>query len=387
MKIKRICFSLVTLLSLSTLFLHATILPKDQKKSAQKITVNHETEIVFGQSAFLSGHFALYGNIIKNAILACFQGVNNSGGINGKKLRLISLDDQGDPEKTKKNVAYLRSLGVTMFLGNMGTRSLLALLPLLEQKKIALLFPWGGDEQLRNPKLSNIINGLGLLQPQLKALVEHIAGTLKLSQVAIFHADDDFSTDGAHELTTLLKNYDITPVAQSSYNRFTLDIETPAKKLLTPDPRIVICLASSMPTVKLINNFFHCGHFGTQFYGIDSTLFVPEILKNRGVPFTYTSSVPDPLTSTLAIAEQYRKDLQKFFPDEEYNAMSFAYYISAKIVIESIKLSGTNITQENLLNNIERMQNFDLAGFPITFNKNNRHAFGSEITLISNNKK
>jgi len=378
MKIKHISLAFTALV---LFFLHTTVCTQDQK-----ITVNLDTEITFGQSAFLSGHFQLYGTIIKTAILACFESINNNGGIHGKKLRLISLDDQGDPEKTKKNVEYLRSLGVTMFIGNMGTRSSLALLPLLEQKKIALFFPWGGDEKLRSPHLSNIVNGLGLLQPQLKALVDHIAGTLKLSQIAIFHADDSFSTDGAHELTGLLKNYNLTPVAQSSYNRFTLDIETPAKKLLEFDPRVVICLTSSMPTVKLINNFFHLGHFGTQFYGIDSTLFVPEILKNRGVPFTYASAVPNPITCKLLIAEQYRNDMKNFFPDQELNAMSFAYYISAKIVTEAIKqVAQTEITQENILTNIERMQNFDLAGFTVTFNRNNRHAFGGDSTLITNN--
>jgi len=370
------------------LFLHAPLFSQDLKNiSGKKISIDHNKEIVFGQSASLSGHFELYGNIIQHGILACFNRVNSNGGIGGKKLRLISLDDHENPELAKKNVNYLRSLGVTMFIGNMGTRSLLSILPLIEQKKIALFFPWGGDEKLRNPQLSHIINGLGLLRPQLELLVKHIAESLKLSQVAIFHADDAFSTNGAQELTTLFKNYNIVPDAESAYNRLTFDIDTPAQKLLNSDPRVVICLASSMPTVKLINNFFRHGHFGTLFYGIDSTLFVSDILKNHGVPFSYTSSVPNPATSTMPIAQQYRQDLKEFFPDEDCNVMSFAYYISANIIVEALKRSNSHITKENILKNIEMMTNTNLGGFPVRFNQNNRHAFGSNITLITNHKK
>jgi len=352
------------------------------QEQTPKITIDPNTEIVFGQSASLSGHFQLYGNIIKHAILACFESVNSQGGINGKKLRLISLDDQGNVEQTKKNVTYLRSLGIDMFIGNMGTRSQLALLPLIEQKKIAVFFPWGGDEKLRNPKLSHIINGLGLLKPQLEALVTYIAETLQFSSIAIFNADDDFSSQGAETVTTLLNKYDITPLAQNSYNRFTFDIELAAKKLIAADPRVVVCLSTSMAAVKLINEFFQQGHFGTTFIGIDSTLFVSDILKKRGVPFTYTSPVPDPATSTLPIAEQYRHSIKKYFPAEDFNVISFGYYLSARIIVEALKSADDNLNKENIIKNIEQMKNFNLDGFVLTFDAKNRHAFGQEAVII-----
>jgi ABC-type branched-subunit amino acid transport system substrate-binding protein len=66
-----------------------------------------DNEIVFGQSAALSGHLGIYGDFIKNAINASFNRINETGGINGKKLKLISLDDAGDPVQTKHNIKHM----------------------------------------------------------------------------------------------------------------------------------------------------------------------------------------------------------------------------------------------------------------------------------------
>ena len=93
----------------------------------EMLTVDHKTEIVFGQSGSFTGHFAFYGEAIKSAILACFNAVNDAGGIGGKKLRLVSLDDHGDAELTKKNIGLLyQKHGITQFLGVMGTRGVLS---------------------------------------------------------------------------------------------------------------------------------------------------------------------------------------------------------------------------------------------------------------------
>lgn len=341
-----------------------------------------ENYITLGQSACLEGALGLYGNIIQKAILARMNHANSLGGINGKKLKLISLNDSGDPRKTEDNINLLRKDGIDMFIGNMGTRNILKLLPLVETKKIALFFPWSGDEQLRNPKLTHIINGPGLLKPQLTAIVDYIEKNIKLHKIAIFNADDDFSTEAASDLTNILANYHLKPTAIASYNRFTLDIATPATAILATDPKIVICLATSMPTVKLINKFFTKGHYGTTFFGIDSTLFVGDLCKDRGADFYYSSAVPDPQTSDIPLAKQYLSDLKKYFPQEIPNVLSFSYYLSAAITIAAIQSINGPITKEKIIKAIETMQQHSIEGFAITFDASNRHAFGQDISII-----
>jgi ABC-type branched-subunit amino acid transport system substrate-binding protein len=344
----------------------------------------NNSEIVFGQSAALSGHLGIYGDFIRNAINACFNSINETGGINGKKLRLVSLDDTGDPVRTKRNIKHmLKEQQIDMFLGCTGTRSVASVLPLIQEKKIVMLFPWGGDETLRDPKLENIINGLGYLDPQITKIADYLVNKKKVKKIAVFHADDEFSTQAATKLRDILKQkYSVTPVGIAEYNRLTVDIIHAADTLLQADPKAVVCISTGMPTVKLISYFFEKGHYGTEFIGVDSTLFVPSILKNRGAHFYYASCVPDPANSTLKIAQQYRADLQKYFPGDAFNILSFAYYISANILVRALKNINGNITKQAIINELEKMQNTDIDGLTITFDKTNRHAFGKDVSII-----
>ena len=362
----------------------------EQEKVQPAPTTQESNEIVFGQSLNLDGSFKLYGNIIKNGILACFNQINEDGGINGKVLKLVSMDDKGDPKTAESNIKEMfDQYDIDMFLGNMGTRSLLRVLPLIELGKIAMLFPWGGDEQLRAPGLSYIINGPSLIEPQIDALTEYIVKNLRLKKIALFHSDGGFSIANAQTAKKTLGKYNITPTIEISYNRFTMNImnvdkfkDSPADAVFDADPKVVMCLATSMPSAKLIGRFFEYGFYGTLFFGIDSTLFVGDILKAKGAKFYYTSAVPDPKDPKLLIVKEYQEALKKFFPKETFNVLSLSYYISAKIIVQALKKISGKITKEKLLAEIEKMKNFDLEGFTVKFNPQNRHAFGEDISII-----
>jgi len=354
-----------------------------QPNKTPKSTPDKPEEIVFGQSAFLSeGSLQLYGELIRNAINARFKRVNQAGGIKKKQLRLLSLDDGGKPTKTKENIELMRKQKIDMFLGNMGTRNTLEILPLIQQKKIAVFFPWGGSPEFRKPNLSHIINGLGLIEPQIEALVDHTINTIRLKKIAIFHDDGTFGIQNKNMLVDALARYKTIPTAIASYNRFTMDIKTPSQKLIKADPKIVICLATSMPTVKLINNFFEQGHYGTKFIGIDSTMFVETILQRKGVVFHYASPMPNPQTSEKRIVREFREDMKKYFPTDPLNILSLSYYLHAALIADALgKIEGP-ITKEKLLNQMEILQQYDLGGFSVTFDKETRHAYPHTISIL-----
>jgi len=371
-------FFKTSLLLFVTLFFSSAI---HNKKKEVTISINPKKEIVFGQSGIFSGSFKLYGSIIKNAINVYFEKINKTGGIRGKKLRLISLDDGGSPVKAEQNISKLKKHGVTMFLGNMGTRSILKVLPQIQSKEIAMFFPWAGNDQFRNPELTNIINGPGLLQAQLEQLVTHIVDNIRHKKIAIFHADDSFSSGAAKDLKKELEKHMIKPTITASYNRYTLDITKQADKIINTDPKIVICISTSMPAVRLIDRFFEMGHYATSFFGIDSTLFAGNMLKTKGADFYYTSAVPS-IKDDTKIAQEYREDIKKIMPKEVPNVLSFMYYISAAIIVDALKKIDGPITQEKIIEHIQAMQKYNLNGFTVNFNDQNRHAFGEEISII-----
>lgn len=353
---------------------------KPHQKSADAIQVADEThEIVIGQSANFSNGMRLYAETIQLGIQACFASINNKGGINGKKLRLETLNDGGDPQITEQNILAMMKKGIKIFLGNMGSRNLLKILPLIKQGKILMLFPWGGDTELRDPGMRHLINGPGLLKPQIEALVAYIKENVRHRTLAIYHSDDAFSRTALHDALAILDQAQITPVSTTAFNRLTLDVATSAVNILASNPKIVLCLGTSVPTVKLINAFFEHGAYTTSFFGIDSTFFVPEILAGKGVKFYYSSAVPDPQETLIPIAREYREALEGFAPEEQPNILSFTYFICAKIMALALEKDSQ---LESIIQYIESMQHYDLGGFDVTFDKENRHAFGTSISII-----
>src|SRR5712675_360782 len=67
----------------------------------------HKDAIVIGQSEALSGAQADFGKDIRDGALAYFEMFNQQGGLNGRRIRLVSLDDGGNEAKAKENTLYL----------------------------------------------------------------------------------------------------------------------------------------------------------------------------------------------------------------------------------------------------------------------------------------
>ena len=343
--------------------------------------------ITFGFSGSLSGHFGTYGTMITRGILAAFNAKNATGGVDGHPLTLICKDDRGNAQQTVANITALRNAGTSWFLGVMSSHSMRKTVEQIKQLDIAMLFPWGATPELHNPTARGYIGGLGNIQAQINTLLNEIVHVQKIKRLGLFHADDTFSTQAAGYCTkSLLSTYNTTPVASTVYNRYTLDIPHSTQTFMAADPRVIICLGTSMPTVTLINQLFERKFYGVRLFGTDATFLVPQILQSKGVNFTYASPVPDPVTSGIKLATDYRRDLTNFFPDEPHNILSFSFYIAARLVIQALEKTSTQktiATTTALITQLEQFKNVDFHGFPVNFNPQNRYLFGERTWLIT----
>ena len=88
------------------------------------------TEMVLGQSAALSGPSGMLGSEYREGALAYFAEVNRQGGVHGKRLKLLSLDDRYDPPLTLRNTKQLVERDkVFALFGYVGTPTVKAVLP------------------------------------------------------------------------------------------------------------------------------------------------------------------------------------------------------------------------------------------------------------------
>lgn len=120
-----------------------------QKKYGPGVT---DTEIKVGQTIAYSGPASAYGQLGK-AEAAYFRMINERGGINGRKINFISLDDGYTPPKAVENVRRLVEQDeVALVFNVLGTPLNIAVRPYLNQKKVPHLFNAAGSARFADPE-------------------------------------------------------------------------------------------------------------------------------------------------------------------------------------------------------------------------------------------
>ena len=108
-------------------------------------------EIVLGMSTALSGPAADLGKNMKQGVLVGLERANRAGGINGRSLKLIALDDGYEPTRTAPNMRKLIEQDrVLAVIGNVGTPTAIAAVPIANEQKTLLFAPFTGAGVLRN---------------------------------------------------------------------------------------------------------------------------------------------------------------------------------------------------------------------------------------------
>ena len=111
------------------------------------------TEFIIGMSGPLSGGAALYGEAVRNAAQMAIDEINEAGGLNGVKFRLLALDDANDADKVATNYAELLKKGTQVSLGCVTTKPALEFKSLSESDNLFFMTPSASNDEV--PKVPN----------------------------------------------------------------------------------------------------------------------------------------------------------------------------------------------------------------------------------------
>ncbi len=342
-------------------------------------TVNgvNDKEVLIGSSLPLGGHASYLGTQIKNGALSYINKINGSGGIFGRKIRLITLDDEYDPPKCLVNTQDLiiKEKVFSLFC-YVGTPTTEKILPMIEEADVPIVGIFTGANSLRDPKYKNIINIRASYYQETAAAVKYFIENRKLKNFAVFYQYDAYGFDGLRGTEIALKAYDQVPVATGKYIRGTLDIDDGLTKILKSNAEAVFLIGTYAPCAKFIIESKKRGFKGL-FYNL-SFVGAKALLEKTGVygeDVIVSQVVPppdfSPDSSTLWGVQEYKKDLKKHFPLDNPNFVSLEGYINAKVLVEGLKRAGKDLTKDKFIKAIESIKNYDLGiQSNLTFNKN-----------------
>ncbi len=327
--------------------------------------------VLFGQSAALSGPAMDLGAAMRLGIKSAFAEANRDGGVHGRRLELISLDDGYEPEAAIENVRELiNEHRVFALIGSVGTPTARSSVPVAAEAGVPYIAPFTGAPFLRDGQWKNVINMRASYAQETEAMMAFLSGR-GLTRVAVAYQDDSFGRAGFSGAMLALQKRGLGPVATAVYPRNTTAVKTTLLDVMEGNPQAVIIVGAPAPVAAFVNWTSKLDldlvRMTTSFAGGNALIrnLSAESLSEAGLMMTQV--VPPLLGDALPIVAQYREALRRAAPEEEPGFVSLEGYLAGRMAVVAMEHCGPDPRREQVLPMLRNAGRIDLGGFALEF--------------------
>ncbi len=335
--------------------------------------------IVVGRSLPMTGPLKSYGEAKRDGADAYIEKINKSGGINGKAISLITLDDEYQPPKTVANLKQIAEQHApTAFLGLFGVPTIAAALPVLPELKIPTVGLTSGTNAVRTPHNLYAFPVRANYAEEARKLVTHVK-TLGVTKISVIYTDNPF---GISVKDTLLEAFTKEGLTATP---FKLDPAgaTAAKvvgEAVAGNPQSVFLTMLSQPAVPVIRELKKTTSRNLlyTFSPVDTTVVLKELgagASGLGV----TQVVPIPAGSRVKVVAEYLQALKELGRGTA-SFYGLEAFIEAKVLIEGLRRAAPVMTPANLIKALETLRNFDAGDYYVSYRPGD-HAGSSFVEI------
>jgi branched-chain amino acid transport system substrate-binding protein len=321
-----------------------------------------DVEVKVGTSAGLTGPIAVWGNrMARLGPQGYFKYINEHGGVHGRKLEQILLDDAYEPPRSVANHKRLiESEKVFAILLSMGTPTVSASLSTILDAKIPLIFPATGAHKW-GYEYKPLVFQVGADYWHMSAvMVDYILKEKGLKKWGIFYQDDDYGKDVLNGTITQLKKHGLEAVATETYKRGSIDVSGQVAKLKNAGVEVVMLGTVYREGAPFMREKEKIG-WDVQTVGIAPTAtqtFV-DLCGSSGIGHLNTFSNPQVDDVDRPGVVEFRTIMQKYFPDEKISEEALYGYIAAKTFVAGLQAAGKDLTRASLIKGLESLQDYD----------------------------
>jgi ABC-type branched-subunit amino acid transport system substrate-binding protein len=324
------------------------------------------TTITFGQTAPYSGPAALYGQSTAG-VRAYFDMVNATGGVNGRKLTLSSLDDQYTPPVAVQQTRKLLSQGEFAEVAVNGSATTKAVLPFLQQQSVPLVGPQTGATYLFQ-KTPNILFNVWPQYTIEGKLLGNFAKQKGLKKVGVLYQNDDFGKS----LYQGVQQSGLKPAKAISYDPTQTDFAPQAQQFKSAGVDGVIILAIPQPTIAFLNAMadanFHPMRIMSQVSAIPQSFSAAP----REFPGSYVGAFIPPLQSANGNAQvsQFETAMHKYQPKTPVSVFSAWGWTEAQVAVAGLKQVKGTPTRAAYIKGLESIKGLQTLGGTVTYGPN-----------------
>ena len=328
------------------------------------------TEIKVGQTIAYSGPASAYGQLGK-AEDAYFKWLNAKGGINGRKITFITLDDGYSPPKAVENARKLvESEQVAVVFNVLGTPLNTAIRPYMNQKKVPQLFIAAGATTFHDPQHFPWTMGW---QPNLQAeatfYAQHLLKSKPDAKVAVLYQNDDFGKDLLNGLTTALGDKAKTMIVDAqNFQATDPTIDSQMITLKNSGADTLFLFTYAKQAAQAIGKMDDLAwkpvtylHLGAASVG---ATFKPAGLdKSKGILSAgFMKDVTDPKWADDPDVKTWLAWMKDNLPMADINdSLNVAGYVYAQTLEQVLRQAGDDLTRENIMKQAASLKDFRLG--------------------------
>ncbi|MGJ4890690.1 ABC transporter substrate-binding protein [Bradyrhizobium sp. HKCCYLRH3099] len=327
------------------------------------------SEIRIGQTMPYSGPVSAFGILGKGEV-AYFKMVNDRGGINGRKVNLISLDDSYVPPKTVEQTRRLvESDEVSFIFSTMGTAHNTAIAKYLSAKKVPQLFVASGASKFGDPAQFPFAL-MGVMAPfrnEARMYARYALQKKPDATFAILAQNDDFGRDYLAGLKDVLGERFDTAVTVASYESTEPTIDSQIVKLKSSGADALIIAATPKFAAQAIRKTFEINWRPMTFL-TNVSVWVSSVMEPAGleagtgiISTAYVKDPLDPAWADDAGVKGWREYMAKYVPDGDIRDSNYVNGYNNGMVLEHVlKAAGNDLSRENILKQVLSIKDLEL---------------------------
>lgn len=341
----------------------------------QKIPGVTATEILIGSTSALTGLNSVAGTSIRKGAEAYYNRINEAGGIHGRKIKLLSLDDGYEPKRSRDNADMLIQRDkVFALVGGNGGAGVSAMMPTLVQSQTPLMFPYASIGSLYEPVKKNVFAIAPPTQKLAEDLLKYLIEERKFKKYSMFYLQDPSSNVMKDEILKIFAKHNLKLLRTVYHERKETSFAKQAEELKKSGAEVVFLGTNTIAVIDFVNKCIEQDYhpvFAVNYGG--SIARIKAGLKGKAEIIT-NEVVPVPTLSQEPIIKEYLTDMKGVDPVDPVTAF-FAYF-GARIFLKAVEAAGPELTTDKLIAALEKM-NEDFGGIRVIFSKDRHYGLES----------
>ena len=323
--------------------------------------------IRLGQTLPLSGPLTELGTEYRDGAQTYFKWINSKGGVHGRRIELLTLDDGYVVERTVENAKKLLDQDVFAFFGMFGSANYAALIPLINERGLPSIAPYTGADGLRAQNSPTTFWLRASYGDETEKIVDQLT-TLGINRIAVFYQDDAFGKAGLAGVEAALAKRRLKVLATGIYDKTKNDVGGAVKTIGAADPQAVVMISTYKPTAAFVKQMRLTGKL-PQFFAL-SVVGVKALNAELGAEsagIAISQVVPFPDSATAPVVREMRQLPPEMQPAAGITYTTLEGYIAAKVTVEALRRAGPNASREKFVAALESLRDYDVGGFPVNY--------------------